>query len=147
MEKHLANPKVCPPRPFGINTNYKIASNLVATGPNAHPESMVSDMDTRSPLRTILLLCIKSGELKTRLQQSLSARKSDSSKINVHNALWSVIYSEIVYPLETWANQYDDLNKVKPLYEVVDAPALPELPPFLVPTPQPASSVNTRDHE
>ncbi|KAI0543779.1 subtilisin-like protein [Xylaria curta] len=147
MEKHRENPKICPPGPFNINTNYKIASNLVATGPNAHPESIISDIDPRSPLRTILPLCIKSGELKIKLQQSLSARKSVPSRINVHNALRSIIYSEIVYPLETWANQYDDLNRVKPLYEVADTPAMPRLAPPLAPTPQPTSSVNRRDPE
>ncbi|TRX88535.1 hypothetical protein FHL15_010574 [Xylaria flabelliformis] len=147
MEKHRENPKICPPGPININTNYKIASNLVATGSNAHPESIISDIDPRSPLRTILPLCIKSGELRTKLQQSLSARKSVPSRINVNNALRSIIYSEIVYPLETWANHYEDLNSVKPLYEVADTPAILRFAPPLIPMPQPASSVNRRDHE
>ncbi|KAI1131558.1 subtilisin-like protein [Nemania abortiva] len=147
MEKHRENPKICPPGCFNINTNYIIASNLVATGPNAHPESILSDIDPRSPLRTILPLCIKSGELKAKLRRSISARKRDPSKINMHNELRSFIYKEIVCPLEDWANQYDDLNRVKPLYEVADVPSVPRHVPPPAPRNRPSSPDSRTVHK
>ncbi|EHK41814.1 hypothetical protein TRIATDRAFT_287239 [Trichoderma atroviride IMI 206040] len=149
MRRHRENPRVCPPGLFNINTDYKIACNLVATGPNAHTESIIPDLNKLSPLRTILPLCIKPGELRTKLQQTLSAQKKNIAGINYRNALRSVIYNEIAFPLQTWANQFDDLNRVKPLWEVkvkqeIPRPTIPLTAPPL--RPRQASSFDNRDY-
>lgn len=139
MQKHRENGKLCPAGSFNVNTDYKIACHLVSDGPEAHDDSILSEIDPRSPLRRILPLCIQAGQLESKVQQNLSALKKvdNTSKSNVDkdNALRATIYAEIVQPLEDWANQYDDLKRVKPLYELPDAP-----PPSRVPAPRPPPS-------
>lgn len=132
MKKHRENPRLCPPGPFGINTDYKIACKLIGTGPDAS-ESIIPDIEPLSPLKKILPLCITPRCLESKIRENFSARglTTSASKINKQNALRSVIYSELVRPLEDWARRYDDLDRIKPLYEVSDAPAGPrqERPP------------------
>ncbi|KAK0753522.1 hypothetical protein B0T18DRAFT_424063 [Schizothecium vesticola] len=139
MKEHRENPRLCPPGPFGINTDYKIACKLVATGPDAS-ESIIPDIEPLSPLKKILPLCITPGSLERKLRENLSSRglAKSASKANQQNALRSVIYSELVRPLEDWANRYDNFDRTKPLYEVSDAPAGPR-PERLPNQPQTAS--------
>jgi hypothetical protein len=149
MKRHRENSRVCPQRIFDINTDYRIACKLVATEPDEQTDSIISDLNKLSPLRTVLPLCIKPAELRTRLQQTISAQKKKVTKINYRNALHSVIYNEIVFPLQTWANQFDDLNRVKPLWEVKTRQEMPRpVVPLTAPQlrPQQASSFDKRDY-
>lgn len=142
MKKHRENPRLCPPGPFGINTDYKIACKLIATGPDAS-ESIIPDIEPLSPLKKILPLCITPRSLESKIRENLSARglAKSASRVNKQNALRSVIYSELVRPLEDWAKRYDNLDRIKPLYEVSDVPAgpRPDRPPN---QPQTASPAN-----
>lgn len=139
MKKHRENPRLCPPGRFGINTDYKIACKLIATGPDAS-ESIIPDIEPLSPLKKVLPLCITPGSLESKIRENLSARglATAASKVNTQNALRSVIYSELVRPLENWAKRYENFNRIKPLYEVPDSPTgpRPERPPI---QPQTAS--------
>ncbi|OTA94291.1 hypothetical protein M434DRAFT_30071 [Hypoxylon sp. CO27-5] len=133
MKEHRENGQLHPSGPFNINTDYKIAAKLVSTGSDAHPESIINDLSHCSPLRKILPLCIKSEELGAKIVKNLNAQKVEpsSTTINEQNALRSIIYSEIVKPLEDWTENYYYLNRVKPLYEVEvvrDVPDKPSLP-------------------
>lgn len=132
MMTHRENRRLCPPGPFNINTDYKIACKLIATGSDAS-ESIISDIEPLSPLRKILPLCITAGSLERKIQENISARglAKPASQVNKQNVLRSVIYSELVRPLEDWVNRYDNLDSIKPMYEVSDAPAGPrsERPP------------------
>lgn len=143
MKKHRENPRLCPPGPFGINTDYKIACKLIATGADAS-ESIIPDIESLSPLKKILPLCITPGSLESKIRENLSAcgLAKSASKVNKQNALRSVIYSELVRPLEDWAKRYENFNKIKPLYEISDVPAglRPERPPI---QPQTASQADT----
>ncbi|KAK1243845.1 hypothetical protein MKX08_001983 [Trichoderma sp. CBMAI-0020] len=118
IKKHRGNSEICPSPPFDINTDYHIACNLIATGRDAPEESVISDINKLSPLRTILPLCIKQGELETKLQQTLSAQKKSISNIDLPIELRSFIYKEIVLPLEARANTYQELSRVKAMWEV-----------------------------
>ncbi|KAK1528597.1 extracellular alkaline serine protease [Colletotrichum costaricense] len=141
MKTHRENRRLCPPGPFGINTDYKIACKLIATGPDAS-ESIISDIEPLSPLRKILPLCITPGSLERKIGEDLSARglAKSASQVNKQNALRSVIYNELVRPLEDWAKRYTDFDRIKPLYEVSAVPARhrPERPPIQPQTASPA---------
>ncbi|KAK0375213.1 extracellular alkaline serine protease [Colletotrichum limetticola] len=132
MKTHRENDELCR-RPFGINTDYKIACELIATGPDAK-RSIISHMDPMSPLRKILPLCITPGSLERKVWENLSARglAKSASQVNKQNTLRSVIYSELVRPLEEWIKRYENPESTQPLYEVSAAPARhrPERPPI-----------------
>lgn len=125
IKNHRGNPGVCPSPPFNINTDYYIACNLIATGQNAPSESIISDINMLSPLRAILPLCIKRGELETELQQSLSAQKKSTSNIDHSNELRSFIYNRIVLPLENLANTYEKHSRVKAMWKVRERQEIP----------------------
>lgn len=118
MRTHRLNPRVRPSGDPNINTDYQIACKLVDTGPKAHQESIISDINKLSPLRKILPLCIKPGEFRTRLQHTLSAQKKSTSDINDPKEQRSFIYHEIILPLKAWANTYDEHSRLKVLWEV-----------------------------
>ncbi|KAL8364202.1 hypothetical protein RB601_009781 [Gaeumannomyces tritici] len=126
MSEYREDDRLRPPGAFGINTDYKIARKLIATDPNSS-ESIIPDIEPLSPLRKILPLCITEGSLKSKIRENLSARclAKSASEINEPNALRSVIYSELVRPLEDWANRYENFDSIKPVYQVSDAPAEP----------------------
>lgn len=151
MKEYRSNKSLSPPGPININTDYKIMSKLVSTKPNAHPESIIDDLESRSPLRKVLPLCVKSQELMAKKQENLIAQKIEISDatINEQNALRSVIYSEIVKPLEDRVEEFEDLSRVKPLFEVEVAPntSRPLLPSVASSLPRQQTSIVRRDEK
>ncbi|KAF4448404.1 serine/threonine protein kinase [Fusarium austroafricanum] len=116
METYREDPDLCPPGPMNINTDYKIAEKLL--DPN-HPSYILREMGRLSPFRTVLPICIKPGELKRKMCEGRSAQKKLNTSLDLSNALRSVIYSEIVLPLEKWVSNYDKPNTVNVLYKSV----------------------------
>ncbi|KAG5762508.1 hypothetical protein H9Q72_009387 [Fusarium xylarioides] len=114
MKSYREDPDLCPPGAININTDYKIAGKLL--DPN-HPAYILPEMDRLSPFRKILPICIKPGELARKMRENLSAQKK--MNVDLSNALRSVIYSEIVLPLEKWVSNYDKPNTVNVLYKSV----------------------------
>ncbi|KAK1706680.1 hypothetical protein BDP67DRAFT_582282 [Colletotrichum lupini] len=112
MMTHRENRRLCPPGPFGINTDYKIACKLIATEPHAR-DSIISEINPSSPLRKILPLCITPGSFERKIRENLSAQGLTKFATQ----------SEMVRPLEDWAKRYDDFDRIQPLYEVSAAPA------------------------
>ncbi|KAF4957460.1 hypothetical protein FGADI_3096 [Fusarium gaditjirri] len=112
MQSYREDPDLCPPGIININTDYKIAGKLL--DPN-HPAYILPEMDRLSPFRTVLPICIKPGELERKMRENLSAQKKMNADLS--NALRSVIYSEIVLPLEKWVSNYDKPNTVNVLYK------------------------------
>ncbi|KAG4295227.1 extracellular alkaline serine protease [Fusarium proliferatum] len=114
MESYRDDPDLCPPGAININTDYKIAGKLL--DPN-DPAYILSEMDSLSPFRTVLPICIKHGELAKKMRTNLSAQKNMNADLS--NALRSVIYSEIVLPLENSVGKFDEPNSVNVLYKSV----------------------------
>ncbi|KAF5535804.1 serine threonine kinase [Fusarium mexicanum] len=114
LESYRDDPDLCPPGAININTDYRIAGKLL--DPN-HPAYILSEMDPLSPFRNILPTCIKPGELARKMGKNLSAQKNIN--VDLSSALRSVIYSEIVLPLEKWVSKFEKPNTVKVLYKLV----------------------------
>lgn len=114
MEVYRDDPDLCPPGAININTDYKIAGKLL--DPN-HPAYILSEMAPLSPFRTVLPICIKHGELARKMHENLSGQ--EKVNVDLSNALRSVIYSEIVLPLEKWVNEFPKRNTVNALYKSV----------------------------
>ncbi|KAG7438701.1 Intracellular serine protease [Fusarium oxysporum f. sp. raphani] len=114
MQSYRDDPDLCPPGIININTDYRIAAKLL--DPN-HPAYILPEMDRQSPFRIVLPICIKPGELARKMRENLSAQKKMNADLS--NALRSVIYSEIVLPLEKRVSSYDKPNTVNVLYKSV----------------------------
>ncbi|CVL02617.1 uncharacterized protein FMAN_00120 [Fusarium mangiferae] len=114
MKSYRDDPDLCPPGAININTDYKIAGKLL--DPN-HPAYILPEMAPLSPFRTVLPTCIKTGELARRMRENLSAQKR--TNVDVSNAMRSVIYSEIVVPLEKWVSSYQNPDTVNVLYKLL----------------------------
>ncbi|KAF5674770.1 serine threonine kinase [Fusarium circinatum] len=114
MKSYRDDPDLCPPGAININTDYRIAGKLL--DPN-HPAYILPEMDRSSPFRTILPTCIKPEELARKMCENLSAQKR--TNVDVSNAMRSVIYSEIVVPLEKWVSKYEDPSTVNVLYKLL----------------------------
>lgn len=72
-----------------------------------------------SPFPRVLTMCIMAGELRRKLDETLSAeKKSSSSKADVSNALRAVIYSNVVSPLEEWVKTFHKPKTVKVSYKL-----------------------------
>lgn len=110
------NRHLCPDGPVNINTNYKIAKRFVDKD---DPEYMLGEISVVSPFPKVLPMCIMSGELRRKLDETLIAESMNaSSRVDVSNALRAVIYSNVVSPLEEWVNTFHKPKTVKVSYKL-----------------------------
>ncbi|KAF5589875.1 serine threonine kinase, partial [Fusarium pseudocircinatum] len=116
MEVYRDDPDLCPPGAININTDYKIAGKLL--DPN-HPAYILPEMAPLSPFRKVLPICIKHREFAKKMDENLSAQEKMSA--DWPSALRSVIYSEIVLPLEEWVSKFQSPDTVNVLYKSVQS--------------------------
>ncbi|KAL4724439.1 hypothetical protein ACLX1H_009053 [Fusarium chlamydosporum] len=99
METYREDQDLCPQGEMSINTDYRIAERLL--DPN-YPNYIIPEMGPLSPFRTVLPTCVRAGEMSRKLGESFTMQQKASPSLEQSEALRSVIYSEIVLPLEKW---------------------------------------------
>ncbi|KAJ4016199.1 hypothetical protein NW766_004390 [Fusarium irregulare] len=112
MEMYREDQDLCPQGEMCINTDYRIAERLLDP---SHPNYIIPEMGPLSPFRTVLPTCVRAGEMSRKLGETITMGQNANPPLEESEALRSVIYSEIVLPLEEWVSNYDKPNTVNVL--------------------------------
>ncbi|KAK8053327.1 arabinosidase [Apiospora saccharicola] len=112
IEGHRENPGLNPTETVDMDTDYRIARRIVDVN---DPQNILSEMQTTSPLTTVLPLCVVAGKLQNRITEQARRNKEtlSSDKLSQLNKVRKTIYAEIVEPLREFRELFPEIENIK----------------------------------